>query len=68
MWEASVIRRWDAQSDQKDTMASIYERPPLYNKAQNPGDDNGTLSEVYKLQSNISQNKSFFKIHKDNGK
>ena len=47
-------------------MASIYKRPPFY-KGEKKWDDNSTLSEVYKLQSNNSQNKSRIEIHKDNG-
>ena len=47
-------------------MASIYECPPFY-KVEKKWDDNVTLSEVYKLQSNNPQNKSRVEIHKDNG-
>jgi hypothetical protein len=63
---AWLKRHLDAQSDQKDAMASIYERPPFY-KGEKKQDDNNTLSEVYKLQSNNPQNKSRVEIHKDNG-
>ena len=67
MWEASVIIRSAAQIDQSDAVASINEHLPFY-KVTKPWDDNTTLSEVYKLQSNNSQNKRSVKIHKDNGK
>ena len=48
-------------------MVSIYKHPPFY-KVTKPWDHNDTLSEVYKLQSNNPQNKSWVEIHKDNGK
>ncbi len=49
-------------------MALIYKRVPLY-KVVKAWDDNGpNLSEVYKLQSNDSRNKSRLEIHKDNEK
>jgi hypothetical protein len=48
-------------------MVSIYERPPFY-KGEQKRDDNNTLLEVYKLQSNNPQNKSRVEIHKDNGR
>ncbi len=50
-------------------MASNNEKVPLY-KVVKAWDNNNPnlLSEVYKLQSNDSQNKSRVKIHKDNGK
>ena len=47
-------------------MSSIYVRPLFYKVIRNL-DDNDTLSEVYKLQSNNPQNKSWVEIHKDNG-
>ena len=47
-------------------MASIYKHPPFY-KGEKKWDDNDTLSEVYKLQSNTPQNKSCIETHKDNG-
>ena len=62
---ARLKRHLDAQSNQKDAMASIYERPPFY-KGEKKRDNNNTLSEVYKLQSNNPQNKSRVEIHKDN--
>ncbi len=47
--------------------ALIYEKVPLY-KVVKAWDDNGpNLSEVYKLQSDDSQNKSHVEIYKDNG-
>ena len=63
--EARVKGHSDAQSDQNDVMASIYERHPFY-KGEKKWEDNDTLSEVYKLQSNNPQNKSHVEIHKDN--
>ena len=66
MCKAWVKRHSDEQSDQKDTMASIYKHPPFY-KGEKKWDDYNTLSEVYKLQSNNHQNKNRIEIHKDNG-
>jgi hypothetical protein len=51
-----------------NNMAFIYEKVPLYKVVKAWDDNNPNLSEVYKLQSNDSQNKSCVKIHKDNGK
>jgi hypothetical protein len=51
-----------------DNMASIYERVPLYKVVKAWDDNDPSLSEVYKLQSNDPQNKSCAEIHKDNGK
>ena len=48
-------------------MALIYKRPPFY-KVQKDWENNDTLFECYKLQSNNPPNKSHVKIHKDNGK
>ncbi len=36
-------------------------------KGKKKWDDNGTLSEVYKLRSNNPKNKNLVGIHKDNG-
>jgi hypothetical protein len=49
-------------------MATIYEKVPLYKVVKTWDDNNPNLSEVYKLQSKDSRNKSQVKIHKDNGK
>ena len=51
-WEASVIICSAAQSNQSDAVASINEYLPFYELTK-LWDDNETLSEVYKLQSNI---------------
>ncbi len=51
-----------------NNMALIYEKVPLYKVVKAWDDNNPNLSEVYKLQSNDSQNKSHVKIHKDNEK
>jgi hypothetical protein len=49
-------------------MASIYKKVPLYKVVKTWDNNDSNLSEVYKLQSNDSRNKSPVKIHKDNGK
>ncbi len=49
-------------------MALIYKKVPLYKVVKTWEENNPNLSEVYKLQSNDSCNKSCVKIHKDNGK
>jgi hypothetical protein len=49
-------------------MASIYKKVPLYKIVKTWEDNNPNLSEVYKLQSNNTCNKSWAEIHKDNGK
>ncbi len=49
-------------------MALIYKKVPLYKVIKTWDDNNPNLSEVYKLQSNDSRNKSQVEIHKDNGK
>ncbi len=49
-------------------MASTYEKVPLYKVVKTWEDNNPNLSEVYKLQSNNTCNKSWVEIHKDNGK
>ncbi len=49
-------------------MASIYKKVPLYKVVKTWDDNNPNLSEVYKLQSSDLHNKSWVKIHKDNGK
>ncbi len=49
-------------------MASIYKKVPLYKVVKTWDNNNPNLSEVYKLLSNDSRNKSQVKIHKDNGK
>ncbi len=49
-------------------MALIYEKVLLYKVVKTWDDNNPNLSEVYKLQSNDSRNKSRVEIHKDNGK
>ncbi len=49
-------------------MALIYEKMPLYKVVKAWEDNDPNLSEVYKLQSSDSRNKSCVKIHKDNGK
>jgi hypothetical protein len=51
-----------------NNMALIYEKVPLYKVLKAWDDNNPNLSEVYKLQSDDPQNKSFVDIHKDNGK
>jgi hypothetical protein len=48
-----------------NNMALIYKKVPLYMVVKASDDNNPNLSEVYKLQSNNSQN---IEIHKDNGK
>ena len=58
--EARVKRYSNTQSDQTDVRASIYEHPPFY-KGEKKWDDNDTLLEVYKLQSNTPQNKAELK-------
>jgi hypothetical protein len=50
-----------------NNMASIFEKEPLYKVVKAWDDNNPSLSEVYKLQSNNLQNKSLVEIHKDNG-
>ncbi len=49
-------------------MALIYEKVLLYKVVKTWEDNDSNLSEVYKLQSNNTCNKSQVKIHKDNGK
>jgi hypothetical protein len=49
-------------------MASSFEKVPLYKVVKDWNGNNHNLSEVYKLQSNNTQNKSCAKIHKDDGK
>ncbi len=49
-------------------MASIYEKVLLYKVVKTWEDNDPNLSEVYKLQSNNTHNKSRVEIHKDNGK
>jgi hypothetical protein len=49
-------------------MALIYKKMPLYKVVKTWEDNDPNLSEVYKLQSNITRNKSRVEIHKDNGK
>jgi hypothetical protein len=49
-------------------MASIYGKVPLYKVVKTWEDNDPNLSEVYKLQSNNTRNKSRVEIHKDNGK
>jgi hypothetical protein len=49
-------------------MALIYEKVPLYKVVKTWDNNNPNLSEVYKLQSNDSRNKSRVEIHTDNGK
>ncbi len=51
-----------------DKMASIYEKVLLYKVVKTWDNNNPNLSEVYKLQSNDSHNKSWVEIHKDNSK
>jgi hypothetical protein len=51
-----------------DTMASIYERVPLYKFVKAKDNNNPNLSECCKLQSNDPQNKSHVELDKDNGK
>jgi hypothetical protein len=51
-----------------DKMALIYKKVPLYKVVKTWNDNNPNLSEVDKLQSNDSCNKSRVEIHKDNGK
>ncbi len=48
-------------------MASIYEKVPLCKVVKAWDNYNPNLSEIYKLQSNDLQNKSYVKVHKDNG-
>ncbi len=49
-------------------MALIYKKVPLYKVVKAWDDNDPNLSEVYKLQSSNSRNKSRVEIHKDNGK
>jgi hypothetical protein len=49
-------------------MALIYEKVPLYKVVKTWDDNDPNLSEVYKLQSSDSCNKSQVEIHKGNGK
>ncbi len=49
-------------------MALIYKKVPLYKVVKTWEDNDTNLSEVYKLQSNNTRNKSWVEIHKDNGK
>jgi hypothetical protein len=49
-------------------MASIYEKVPQYKVVKTWEDNDPNLSEVYKLQSNNTCNKSRVEIHKDNSK
>jgi hypothetical protein len=49
-------------------MASTYKKVPLYKVVKTWEDNNPNPSEVYKLQSNNTCNKSRVEIHKDNGK
>jgi hypothetical protein len=49
-------------------MASIYEKVPLYKVVKTWDDNDPSLSEVYKLQSRDTRNKSRVEIHKDKGK
>jgi hypothetical protein len=49
-------------------MALIFKKVPLYKVVKTWEDNDPNLSEVYKLQSNNSCNKSRVKIHKDDGK
>ncbi len=51
-----------------NNMALIYEKVSLYKVVKTWVDNNPNLSEVYKLQSSNLHNKSWVKIHKDNGK
>ncbi len=51
-----------------DTMASIYERVPLYKVIKAWEDNNPNLSECYVLQSKDPQNKRCTEIHKDKDK
>ncbi len=51
-----------------NTMALICEKVPLYKVVKTWDNNDPNLSEVYKLQSIDSRNKSRVKIHKDNGK
>ncbi len=48
-------------------MALIYEKVPLYKVVKAWDNNDPNLSEVYKLQSSNSRNKSWVEIHKDNG-
>ncbi len=49
-------------------MALIYKKVPLYKVVKTWDNNDPNLSEVYKLQSNDSCNKSWVEIHKDIGK
>jgi hypothetical protein len=49
-------------------MALIYEKVLLYKVVKTWKENDPNLSEVYKLQSNNTQNKCRVEIHKDNGK
>ncbi len=49
-------------------MALIYKKVPLYKVVKTWEDNDPNLSEVYKLQSNNTCNKSRVDIHKDNHK
>ncbi len=49
-------------------MALIYEKVPLYKVLKTWDDSDPSLSEVYKLQSRKTHNKSWVEIYKDNGK
>ena len=51
-----------------DTMASMYERVPLYKVVKAWEDNNPNLSECYVLQSKDPQNKRCTEIHKDKDK
>jgi hypothetical protein len=51
-----------------DTMASMYERVPLYKVVKAWDNNNSNLSDVYKHQSKDPRNKICIEIHKDNGK
>jgi hypothetical protein len=48
-----------------NNMASIYKKVPLYKIVKAWDDNNPNLSEVYKLQSSDSHNKSCVEIHKN---
>jgi hypothetical protein len=50
-----------------NSMASIFEKVPLYKVVKAWADNNPNPFEVYKLQSNDPGNKSHIEIHKDNG-
>jgi hypothetical protein len=49
-------------------MALIYKKMPLYKVMKTWDNNDSSLSEVYKLQSHDTHNKSQVEIHKDNGK